>query len=134
MRLPREVARVTTFVVSLCGTLAAAVLVVIHYGFTKTCPSFLCTPACTWVLASYSATLTSSVSKRRRPGLFWGGALTGLALGVRFSATRGRECPKIRSLPLCYVSLAAFATMIALRLLSHNRETRGDRDPQALPR
>lgn len=110
----------------LSGTILTSWLVFSELSSGTTCPPFLGIPACFLVLVGYlGATGSSWVgdSRRARAGFY---AATGLVvvIGSFFSLGQLRgnlECPCFEGLPMCFVSLLAGASMLAVGLFRDSR-------------
>ena len=97
------------------------------------CPPYpgLGIPTCILVLVFFSLVLGSQFMK---PGklqaiAFQAGAIAGLATAIWFSVHQAlgkAQCPELFSIPLCYVALATFLTLITLnQLICINRNACG---------
>lgn len=107
--------------VSALGIVSALVLITVHFGVKPVCPMLLGIPSCEFGLVAYAAVFASPFVRwnAARAILFWSGTTLGLLLAVRFSvpqAAGNDVCPAIGSVPLCYVSLVAFAAMIFVKV------------------
>ena len=104
--------------ISFFGILGSTYLTYQELSVGNVCPRFFGVPACYLVLAAYVLILISVVSLRK---FFYGtGVFLGLLLGVWFSLnhyTGVIVCPEIRNIPLCYVSLLAFAIIFILGMI-----------------
>lgn len=113
--------RITGFIVGLGFTAALLTgwLVLAELFHGPTCPHLLGVPACYLVLAGYLAATAGAWLYGRRIGdiSFLTGAVSVTIIGIYFSWNHVRgdvECPTFEGLPMCYVSLLAGVTLLAL--------------------
>jgi hypothetical protein len=95
------------------------------------CPDFFGTPACWLVLLAFVIVFFSTLLKKGRTILFYPGSVLGLVLAIYFSVSqllKIKSCPIMFGIPLCYVSLITFASMIILfvfqRRMNKNRKVK----------
>jgi hypothetical protein len=101
------------------GILLTAWLVVSQVFVRPTCPPLVGIPACWFVLAGYvSATMGAWLAGERVGDvLFYAGAGAVVLIAIYFSSCQLQgtaQCPTFETLPMCYVSLLAGLTLIAL--------------------
>ena len=101
------------------GVLLTTWLVLSEIFREPTCPPLFGIPACYLVLAGYVAATVGAWLSEERVGevSFYVGAGAVTLIGVYFSIGQLRgtaECPTFEGLPMCYVSLLAGATMLAV--------------------
>ena len=101
------------------GVLLTGWLVLSELLREPTCPELLGIPACYLVLAGYLAALAGAwvPGTRSGRGLFIVGAGAVTLIGTWFSfgqLTGALECPTFEGLPMCFVSLFAGVSMLAL--------------------
>jgi hypothetical protein len=113
--------RITGFIVGVGFTAALLTgwLVLSELFRGPTCPHLLGVPACYLVLAGYLAATAGAWLYGRRIGdiSFLIGAVSVTIIGVYFSWNHLQgdvECPTFEGLPMCYVSLLAGVTLLAL--------------------
>ena len=113
--------RLTGFNVGLgfVGVLLTGWLVVSELFRGPTCPALIGIPACYIVLAAYLGATVGAWFSSTTAGsaLFVAGAGVVTIIGAWFSVNDvlgNAECPTFEGLPMCYVSLLAGATMLAL--------------------
>jgi hypothetical protein len=113
--------RVTGFIVGLgfTGLLLTGWLVLSELFEGPTCPHLFGVPACYLVLLGYLLGVAGAWLFRTRAGdvsFFIGtGAVTLIGVYFSWSQLAGHaECPTFEGLPMCYVSLLAGLTMLAL--------------------
>lgn len=101
------------------GVLLTSWLVVSEILREPTCPPLFGIPACYLVLAGYVAATIGAWMSDEPVGEvgFYVGAGAVTLIGVYFSVGQLRgtaECPTFEGLPMCYLSLLAGATMLAI--------------------
>ena len=113
--------RVTGVIVGLgfTGLLLTGWLVLAELFVAPTCPHLLGVPACFLVLVGYSLAVVGAWLYRSRAGdlAFFIGAGSVTLIGVYFSWSQVQghaQCPTFEGLPMCYVSLLAGLSMLAL--------------------
>lgn len=113
--------RLTGLIVGLgvVGVVLTSWLVASEVFRRPTCPPLLGIPACYLVVVAYGAATIGAWRGRQGVGelLFNMGAGAVTLIGAWFSVqqTRGTaDCPTLEGLPMCFVSLFAGATMLAL--------------------
>jgi hypothetical protein len=114
------------FGIALAGLIVSLWLVYTELRRPGFCPRILTLPACYLVFCSFGLVMFSAVasSRARRAALFFPAAIAGLVLAIRFSIrqfTGTARCPHIMGLPLCYLSLATFATLLVLGAIDAKR-------------
>ncbi len=116
-------ASILSVILSISGMFVAAILVGLDIAWHGYCPMFARIPACYIVFCAFIAVLTGTATHRRwSPWLFWTGAITGLFLAVWFATGHVLKlafCPVFNGIPLCFVSLAVFCALMALRIRAH---------------
>ena len=111
--------RIILYICSGLGVIFSAYLVIMETYNPGFCPGLIGIPACYPVLVCYMLVFISIFIDKRsaRYIIFYLGTLTGLAIGVWFSAgkvTDARACPEILGIPLCYASLILFVLILIL--------------------
>jgi hypothetical protein len=101
------------------GVLLTGWLVLSELFREPTCPELIGVPACYVVLAGYLAALVGAwfPGTKRGDAVFLVGAGVVTAIGTWFSflqLTGGAQCPTFEGLPMCFVSLFAGASMLAV--------------------
>ncbi len=101
------------------GVLLTGWLVLSELFREPTCPELLGVPACYLVLGGYLAALAGAWALETKIGnaAFLLGAGVVTAIGLWFSVnelTGALECPTFEGLPMCFVSLFAGVSMLAL--------------------
>lgn len=108
------------------GFLLTGWLVLSELFREATCPELFGVPACFLVSAGYLAAIVGTWLNDTKKGqvLLYIGAGAVTLIGVYFSLGEVRgvtECPSFEGLPMCYLSLATGATILALELLRRRR-------------
>lgn len=101
------------------GVLLSAWLVASQVFIGPTCPPLFGIPACWFVLAGYAlATIGAWFSDESfGVALFYTGAGAVVLIAIYFSSCQLQgtaQCPTFEALPMCYVSLLAGATLLAV--------------------
>lgn len=115
--------RLSGFLVGLgfVGVLLTSWLVLSELFVKPTCPPLIGIPACYLVLMGYALATVGAWLAGEKVGdvLFYvgAGAVVVIAIYFSFSQFQGTaQCPKFEALPMCYVSLFAGATLLAVDL------------------
>jgi len=111
------------------GILLSAWLVVSQVFIGPTCPPLFGIPACWFVVAGYTLATIGAWLAGERIGdvLFYTGAGSVVLIGIYFSSCQLQgtaQCPTFETLPMCYVSLLAGATLLAVDQVRRRLPTR----------
>ena len=111
--------RIMLYACSGLGAILSAYLVIMETYNPGFCPKLMDIPACYPVLVCYILVFVSLFINKRsaRYIIFYLGTLSGLAIGVWFTAgkiTGTRACPQLLGIPLCYASLILFILILIL--------------------
>jgi len=113
--------RLSGFLIGLgfVGVLLTSWLVVSQLFLKPTCPPLAGIPACYLVLAGYVLATVGAWLAGGKIGdvLFYVGAGVVVLIAIYFSTCQLQgtaQCPKFEALPMCYVSLFAGATLLAV--------------------
>ena len=110
-------------VLSSVGFLVSIWLVYSNFKSPGFCPPVFSIPACYIVVLTFYLIIRSSFT-RSQPSAdaqFYTGSIIGLILAIWFSYKQiaGLEnCPALFSIPLCFVSLLTFTTLLVCKYLS----------------
>ena len=108
------------------GVLLTGWLVLAELFLAPTCPPLLGVPACYVVLVGYLVALAGAWLQpaRTADALLLSGAGAVTAIGLWFSLNElagSLECPTLEGLPMCFVSLFAGVSMLAVDQLRRRR-------------
>lgn len=114
--------KLTIRIISILGAIITSILVYKDIFLIETCPLFLIFPACYLILISFLSIIISTfeLKFKRNFLLFTVGAIIGEVNAVWFSINQimGNDyCPMFYDIPLCYVSLITFSSLIIFKYL-----------------
>lgn len=121
-----------TTVVALIGLAGISGLVLTEIRQGGTCPLLLGVPACYFILACILMVVVSHFGfLRDRHLLFFAGAGAAWVVAIIASVLQGLgrvDCPKgFGDIPLCYVSLVLFSTLVVLKVWDLRRHSASSR-------
>ena len=115
-------------ILALAGFLVTLYLVIRDIMEGDYCPKLFGIPACYVVLVSFLLVMLGLLlaNDKLRRMVYATGAISGFLIAVWFSANQFldlKQCPKWFGLPLCYVSLLTFGTLLGLWIAAMVKKT-----------